>query len=133
MKTKRIADSRHDMLSLAARINFFYRFFNLQEWARCYEYVDPKLRAKRESGLSDYSRIMREFFMAHGPVEQVKILKISIHSGITAKDDQRDFAWVVISWKDKANEFHRFKERWIKDGEKWFTRVIGLMPNRTEP
>jgi hypothetical protein len=133
MATKRLAKSRHDVLSLAARINSFYRFFNRRDWARCYEYVDPKLRSKRKSGLSDYSQTLRDFFEAHGPVEQVKILKISIHSGISIKDDQRNFAYVVISWKDKSNRFHQFRERWIKDREKWFTRVIGLLPNRSAP
>jgi hypothetical protein len=133
MKTKRLAGSKHDVLSLAARINFFYRFFNQRNWARCYEYVDPKLSAKTKSGLSDYSQTMRDFFEAHGPIAQVKILKISIHSGIEAKNDQRDFAYVVISWIDKSNELYHFRERWIKDREKWFTRVIGLVPNRSEP
>jgi len=133
MKTQRFAGSKHDVLSLAARIIFFYKFFNQRNWARCYEYIDPKLRAKREFGISEYSRTMRDFFEAHGPVEQVKILKISIHSGIEANNDQRDFAYVVISWKDKSREFHHFRERWIKDREKWFTRVIGLVPNRSEP
>ena len=133
MKTKQLVGFRHDVLTLAARIKFFYGFFNRRDWARCYEYVDPKLRAKRESGLRNYSQTMRDFFGAHGPVEEVKILKINIHSGKSARDDRRDFAYVVISWKDKSNQFHHFRERWIKDGEKWFTRVIGLVPSRSVP
>jgi hypothetical protein len=61
-----------------------------------------------------------------------KLIKISIQSGVSAKDDQRDFAYVVVSWKDKSNKFHQFRERWIKDRGKWFTRVIGLVPVRPE-
>jgi hypothetical protein len=132
MKTKQASDNRHDVLSLAGRIVNFYRFFNRQDWTRCYEYIDPNIRGKGNVGLEGYSQSMRAFFEAFGPVQQVKILKLSVYRGERVKDDRRDFAYVVISWKDKTNDFHHFKERWIKDQEKWFTRVVGLVPNRVE-
>jgi len=28
----------------------------------------------------------------------------------------------------EAKEFHMFRERWVKDGNMWFTRVVGLVP-----
>lgn len=132
MKTKRAADNKHDVLSLTARVVFFYKFFNHEDWSRCFEYIDPALRTKGKFGLGDYCRTMHDFFGAYGPIEEVKILKLSVYPGTDAKDDQRDFAYVVISWKDKLNRFHHFKERWIKDQGKWFTRVVGLVPGRME-
>lgn len=40
----------------------------------------------------------------------------------------RPFAYVYVVWKDAAKEFHLFRDRWVKDGGQWFTRVVGLVP-----
>jgi hypothetical protein len=132
MKTKNHSGTRHDIRSIAGRIGHFYRFFNRQDWARCFEYIDPRLRADGKVLLDPYSQGMNAFYAAYGPVQRLQILRISVHDGQEAKVDKRDFAYVVISWKDKDNGFHHFRERWIKDGDKWFTRVLGLVPGRPE-
>ena len=71
---------------------------------------------------------MRSFFEAYGPIQEIKILKRTIHAGSPAQADSRDFAYLVISWKDHQNQSHQFRERWIKDRGQWFTRVVGLVP-----
>ncbi|MFO0968477.1 MAG: hypothetical protein U0793_23215 [Gemmataceae bacterium] len=43
--------------------------------------------------------------------------------------DKRPFAYVYIVWQDDNHAFHMFRERWVKEGGRWFTRVIGLVPN----
>jgi hypothetical protein len=132
MATEQLANNPHDTRSLAARVVNFYRFFNKQDWLRCYEYIDPSLRAKGSVGPDSYSDTLHAFFRAYGPIRDLKIVSLRVHSGSQARNDPRDFAYVVISWKDRFNGFHHFRERWIKDRDKWFTRVVGLVPHSTE-
>lgn len=132
MTTNRFANQKQDVWSLAARVSYFYRFFNGQNWSRCYEYIDPRLRAGKRVGPEDYTRTMRSFFEAYGPIQEMKILKRTIYAGSPAQDDPRDFAYLVISWKDHQNQSHHFRERWIKDRGQWFTRVVGLVPGPPE-
>jgi hypothetical protein len=128
MATERSAGNKRDVLSLAGRVVHFYRSFNNQDWPRCYGYIDPRLTTAARVGPDEYAQSMQAFFEAYGPIQEVNILKLTIYPGGQARDDTRDFAYAVISWKDKMNEYHHFRERWIKDRGKWFTRVIGLVP-----
>lgn len=132
MTINQLSDNTHDVLSLSGRIVNFYRFFNRQDWLRCHHYIDPKLQSQSAVSLADYSRSMQTFFEEYGPIQDVRIVKLNIHAGSQAKADRREFAYLVISWKDKKNQFHHFKERWIKDRDKWFTRVVGLVPTPAE-
>jgi hypothetical protein len=34
---------------------------------------------------------------------------------------------------DELYEFHMFRERWVLESGHWFTRVVGLVPNRKQP
>jgi hypothetical protein len=132
MKTERSRGELRDVLSLSGRIVNFYRAFNRQDWPRCYDYIDPRLRDGGKVEEGDYARTMGSFFAEYGPIQRVKILKLTIHPGEESKADGRDFAYIIISWEDKSNSFHHFRERWIKDRGKWFTRVVGLVPRTAE-
>ncbi len=41
--------------------------------------------------------------------------------------DPRPFAYVYIYWQDHRHAFRLFRERWVHDGGKWYTRVVGLV------
>lgn len=97
MATEQIANNPHDVRSLTARIVNFYRFFNKQDWSRCYEYIDPVLRAKGSVGPGGYSETMRAFFRAYSPIRDLRIVSLHTHIGAQARSDSRDFAYVVIS------------------------------------
>jgi hypothetical protein len=46
------------------------------------------------------------------------------------KRDDRPFSYVYIVWRDVRSVFHMFRERCVMDGGRWYTRVVGLVPNR---
>ena len=58
-------------------------------------------------------------------------IRISLHLDARSnKHDDRPFAYVYVVWQDAAHGFHMFRERWVKDANRWYTRVAGLVPNR---
>lgn len=126
MKTEEPATRRSDRASLVQRLVHFYKFLNRRDWSKCHDYIDPRLRG----GVSpdDYAVAMERFYSAHGPIRQIRVVAMSFHPGAVAKADGRDFAYVTVSWKDRNNDLHHFRERWIKDQDGWFTRVVGLVP-----
>jgi hypothetical protein len=126
MKTQTIPTPRRDKVSLLQRVRYFYLFFNRRDWAKCHGYLDPKLRAKYAE--ADYARMMDGFFAAHGPLRQMTVVSANLYSAGSARADDREFAYVVLSWKDRGNARYHFRERWIKEGGRWFTRVVGLVP-----
>ena len=66
---------------------------------------------------------------AHGSVNPWHI-RISLHVDASLnKHDKRPFAHVYVVWQDKSHDFHMFRERWIKDSGRWYSRVVGLVPN----
>jgi hypothetical protein len=126
MKTQTIPSGRRDKASLIQRVRYFYKYFNERDWAKCRRYVDPKLQVKVAAG--DYGRTMDAFFSAHGPLRQLTVVSMNLYPAGSARTDDREFAYVVLSWKARGNALHHFRERWIKDGGRWFTRVVGLVP-----
>jgi len=130
MKIEEHSKYKNDNLSLVGRVVHFYRFFNRRDWGRCHDYIDPKLKEKVEPG--DYSQTMEQFFSEYGPIQQIRIRRLTIYPGNVSKTDERDFAYVIIAWKDRRDVLHQFRERWIKDRGRWFTRVVGLVPHQAE-
>jgi hypothetical protein len=59
-------------------------------------------------------------------------VRISLHlTGSRPSSDPRPFANVYTVWQDERHEFHMFRERWVRDGDKWYTRVAGLIINQS--
>jgi len=82
--------------------------------------------------LATYAERMRVFKEAYGSVKPWWT-RLSLHlDAATKQRDKRPFAYVYLVWQDDAHGFHMFRERWIKDNGRWFTRVVGLVPNRQE-
>jgi hypothetical protein len=92
--------------------------------------LDPKLVSKVEP--AGYAERLQAFKRAYGAIHPWH-LRISLHlDGSSNKRDPRPFAYIYLIWQDDAHEFHMFRERWVKDDDRWFTRVVGLVPNRQE-
>jgi hypothetical protein len=69
----------------------------------------------------------------YGGVRLWESPRLSLHLDASANTrEQRPFAYVYVFWKDDAHGIHLFRERWVKENGRWFTRVVGLVPNRQE-
>lgn len=123
-------DSTTERESLRNRVRQFYRRFNNADWDGCFALIDPKLRREDKVHLDTYSEQMQTFKGAYGQVKPWST-RINLHlEGAPKQRDKRPFAYVYVVWQDERHGFHMFRERWIRDGGKWYTRVVGLVPNQ---
>lgn len=112
---------------LRRRVHRFYLRFNASDWHGCLELVDPQLQEKVDS--ASYSRQMKSFKDTYSTVN-LWLIRLSLHLVPTLHQrDRRPFAFVYVIWQDDAHGFHLFRERWVKVDGKWFSRVVGLVPN----
>jgi hypothetical protein len=82
--------------------------------------------------LAAYSERMRVFKNVYGRVS-LWFVRLSLHLAASpSQRDKRPFAYAYVIWQDEAHGFHMFRERWIKEGDRWYTRVVGLVPNKQE-
>ena len=119
--------SSAERTALRKRIRHFYRHFNREDWAQCYELIDPKLRNEDKVDGERYKTSLGVFYHHYGPVNP-KHVDVSLY--LDAKGNKHDdppFAYVYIFWKDKRYQFHVFRERWVKQEGDWYTRVVGLV------
>ncbi len=127
--TKKVLAPVVERRSLRRRVMQFYKAFNMSRWATCFHLVDPKLRDRSKVDEQTYGSGLEDFKTAYGSIRPWHV-RISLHLDASSnKHDDRPFAFVYVVWQDAANEFHMFRERWIKHGDKWFTRVAGLVAN----
>jgi hypothetical protein len=110
-----------------------YEWFNQDLWEKCFDLVDPLLQKSLRVERSVYAKQLQAFKEAYGSINPWHI-RISMYLDASAnKRDPRPFAYVYIVWQDASHDFHMFKERWIRDSGRWFTRVAGLVANRQRP
>jgi hypothetical protein len=116
--------------ALRRRVDQFYREFNSGNWEKCYSLIDPRLTERQRVKIDRYCELMQVFKAAYGSVN-LEWKWLSLHlKGAPKQDDNRPFAYVYVIWQDKEHGFHMFRERWVQDRGQWFTRVVGLVPNR---
>ena len=119
--------------ALRKRVRRMYYRFNRGLWERCFSHIDPRLREEGKVQLPDYSAGLERFKEIYGAIKLWHV-RISLHlDAASNKHDQRPFAYVYVVWQDEVHGFHMFRERWVKQGSHWFTRLVGLVPNRQEP
>jgi hypothetical protein len=117
--------------ALRRRVQQFYRRFNQADWDACHALIDPRLTEHRKVKREAYTELMQAFKDAYGRVNPWST-RLHLHLDPSPKQsDPRPFAYVYIIWQDDAHGFHMFRERWVKDRGQWFTRVAGLVPNRS--
>jgi hypothetical protein len=108
-----------------------YEWFNRGAWDKCFSLLDPKLREVAKVNYPDYAGTLESFREAYGEIRPWGEIVLSLHlSGAPKHQDPRPFAFVYAVWQDRSHGFHMFRERWVKDCGRWFTRVVGLVPNR---
>jgi hypothetical protein len=110
-----------------------YDCLNRGLWEDCFSLIDPKLREQAKVQLPTYTAGLQTFKEVYGSIKPWHV-RIRLHLDVSSnKHDNRPFAYVYVVWQDEVHGFHMFRERWVKDGGRWFTRVVGLVPNRREP
>jgi hypothetical protein len=126
--TKRTSERK----ALDRRVRKMYAWFNRGLPDRCFYLIDPKLIDQSRVELQGYGEGLLAFKEAYGTIRLFHI-RISLHlDASTNKHDPRPFAYAYVTWQDEAHGFHMFRERWVKDAGKWYTRVAGLVPNKKQ-
>jgi hypothetical protein len=118
--------------ALRRRVKQMHTWFNQGHWEKCFSLIDPVLREKGRVELPIYAKQLQEFKKVYGMIH-LWYVRISLFlDGSVNKRDPRPFAYVYVVWQDDAHRFHVFQERWVRDGDHWFTRVAGLIPDRRD-
>jgi hypothetical protein len=100
---------------------------NRELWERCFALIDPKLVEKGAVRLASYTASLSAFKRHYGSIKPWHV-RLSLHLPPHAnKHDRRPFAYVYVVWQDERHGFHMFRERWVKDHDQWYTRVVGLV------
>jgi hypothetical protein len=133
--TRRIQMSPHEKVqrqALRRRIQQFYRRFNKGAWQDCFAIIDPQLTQTGKVDPAAYAELIQVFKQAYRSVKP-RWIDLSMHLDASPKQrDKRPFAYAYILWQDERHAFHMFRERWVQENGKWFTRVVGLLPNQQE-
>jgi hypothetical protein len=130
--TKESRSAAAEQNSLRRRVKRMYDSINRENWGNCFALIDPKLREQAKVRLPEYSERMRAFKAAYREIKPWHV-RLSLHLDATGnKHDPRPFAYVYVVWQDASHGFHMFRERWVRDSDGWFSRVVGLVPNPTE-
>ena len=129
---KKSASKVSDREALRRRIKQMYVGFNRERWEKCYLLIDPRLRDQSKVQLPVYMRQLKAFKETYGAIKPWHV-RISLHlDNKASKRADRPFAYVYVVWQDDAHEFHMFRERWVKQDGRWYTRVAGLVANQQE-
>jgi hypothetical protein len=114
--------------SLRRRIRSLYTRYNLGDWERCYLHLDPRLREGSRIELPQYADSLAAFKDRYGNIN-ILYIQINLHLDVKKnKHDDRPFAYAYVIWQDASHTFHVFRERWVNDSGRWYTRVVGLVP-----
>jgi hypothetical protein len=128
-KASKPSNETVERAAIRRRIKRLYDSFNHENWAKCFDLIDPKLTAAGRIDPATYSQSLHEFKQYYGSV-QIRHIEISLYLDARSKQDDRPFAYVYVFWQDDKHAFHLFKERWVKQDDHWFTRVVGLVAHQ---
>ncbi len=121
-----------DRGAIRRRVKRLYEWFNEGNWEQCFSLLDPRLRGTSRVDPAAYAESLAAFRDYYGSVS-IWYMRVSLHlDGARNKQDSRPFAYVHVVWQDAKHEFHMFRERWIKDAGRWYTRVVGLVPQTAD-
>jgi hypothetical protein len=124
------------MAALRRRIKQFYDRLNRHEFEKCWEMLDPQIRADSQA-ITVYQYIAcLERFLAWCEavtIRTIEPVRLNINEPNRLYND-RDFAIVQMLWEDHRGQEHVFKERWVRDRRGWwYTRSTGLVVPETFP
>ena len=114
--------------ALERRIRRFYDGLNRRDFDRCYQMIDPRLRDQPSSvTLFQYQNALLQFMDRFGPLSVLEI-SVSLHLDESNKlYEGRDFAVGKTVCSNKDGERHVFSERWVRQGQAWYTRSTGFV------
>jgi hypothetical protein len=70
---------------------------------------------------------LSSFFEKYGPI-QIDSIDLRLYpSAQTNKHDDRSFAYGTVHWQDNQHKPRVLRERWVKSGDEWYTRMVGLV------
>jgi hypothetical protein len=121
--------SAGEQAALKRRIRGLYRSFDRQEWDRCFAHLDPKLRDEGKVDVRQYSQSLVEFQKKYGKID-IWFIRANIYAKGPSTTRDRPFAYVYVLWQDERKELHLFRERWVKEAGRWYTRVVGLVAHQ---
>jgi hypothetical protein len=128
--TRQSRQEASERAALRRRVRQMYDNLNRGQWDKCFALIDPKLVPKLNA--AEHAARLQAFKRVYGNVRPWH-MRVSTHlDGAANKRDPRSFAYVYLVWQDDARGFHMFRERWVKEDGHWYTRVVGLVPNRQE-
>jgi len=129
---QRVKSSKKESLARVAlrrRVMRWYAQFNASKWDDCLALVDPRLTSTGKVKSGPYVESLVRFKTRYGAVHPWHV-RVSLHlAGSRQAADSRPFAYVYTVWQDDRHGFHMFRERWVRDGRKWYTEVVGLVVN----
>ncbi len=127
MSTARVSVKAKESAALRRRIRELYRCMNRHDWDGCFEHVDPKLRASGRFEPQVYTRSLQRFIEYYHKID-IWYVRVSLYLGENEnKHDPRPFAYAYVLWQDVQKGLHLFRERWIRESGRWYTRVVGLV------
>ena len=129
IRTKKMLRKASEREALRKRVNQMHEWFNKEAWPKCFSLLDPRLRKQKRVEKQPYIESLRLFRKVYGEL-QPWYIRISLHLHGSGIHDPRPFAYVYVVWQDQKHEFHMFRERWVRHSGRWFSRVVGLVPNQ---
>ena len=123
-----ITNAETQRAALERRIQQFYYCLNQRDFSQCYRMIDPRVRDKRGSvSLALYQDALLQFMDRFGPLRVLE-MSVSLHLDETSKlYEGRDFAVGKTVCSDKDGERNVFLERWVRQGQDWYTRSTGFI------
>ena len=118
--------------TLERRIRRFYHWLNQRDFGQCFQMIDPRVRDEPGSvTLFQYQNALLQFMDRFGLLTVLEI-RFSLHLKESNKlYEGRDFAVGKTTWSDKGGERHVFLERWVRQGQAWYTRSTGFVVPET--
>src|SRR5260370_30155340 len=115
--------TRNPTSAVERRVRQFYQLLNAHEFGKCFAMIDPIIRSSSASVTAyQYENALRQFISYYTRIE---LLSVTLQVHLDEPSDlfgNRDFAVGQTCWADKSGEEHVFQERWVRDGQRWYTR-----------
>jgi hypothetical protein len=120
--------------ALEKRIRQFYQLLNEENFGKCFRHVDPVVRGESSSVTEyQYENSLRRFLAFCGYSRVVRVA-LQLHIGErNVLYANRDFAVGQTTWADEFGVEHVFQERWVRNGQRWYTRSTGLVTPAAHP
>jgi hypothetical protein len=107
---------------------------NDKEFRKCFRIVDPVVRSESSAVTEyQYENSLRQFIACYGCVRVLDVT-LQLHVGeLSVLYENRDFAVGNTTWADESGAEHMFQERWVRNGQHWYTRSTGLVTPTARP